>query len=148
MAKRVRKKTTAWIVLFALAAVAAYTMYASGYFDWWLGELASGAGKFNLAMCGRAGIGIESVECKNKVVYVTLSNTGRMPLNGNFLAAVSTDRMQVFVANDTESVIRPGQAGKLALALEGLEGPIWKVTVAFQPCGKVTAEKEELAISC
>jgi len=123
-------------------------MYASGYFDWRLGELASGNGQFNPAMCGRAGIAIESVECADKVVRVTLSNTGRVPLNGNFLAVVSTHTMQAFVANNTESVMRPGQTGKLALELGDLVDPVWKVTVTFQPCGKVTAEKEELAISC
>ena len=131
-----------------LAVSATCVLYVRGYFDWWLSEFASGAGKFNPAMCGKAGMRIDSVSCAGKVVYVTFSNTGRMPLNGNFIAAVSTDAMQVFVANDTSSIIRPGNAGELSFAVDGLAGPVSKVTVTFQPCENVFAEKEDLFMEC
>ena len=136
------------IVLSVLALSAAYSMYVRGYFDWWLGEFASGAGAFNPAMCGRAGIIIESVECSSGVAYVSFSNSGRMPLNGNFIAALSTVSTQTFIANDTDSVIRSGQSGGLYFAAEGLAKPISKVTVTFQPCRSVFAEKEGPFTGC
>ena len=150
MAVSLDRKKAAWLALFAIAASAAYVMYTLGYFDWWLGEFASGAGKFNPAMCDRAGIRIESVRCDSGVVRVTLSNTGRVPLGGSFVAGISNSAeiRQTFVANRTESPIRPGQEGALAFSVEGFQGMVSKVAVTFQPCVGVTAEKGGLSAGC
>lgn len=144
------KKKIAWLVLLAIAASAAYVMYTLGYFDWWLGEFATGAGKFNPAMCDRAGIRVESVGCSNGVVYVTLSNTGRVPLGGSFVADISNSAeiRQAFAANRTESPIRPGQTGSLSFSVEGFRGRMSKVAVTFQPCVGVTAEDDGLSMEC
>jgi len=148
MTKFSDRKKIAWAGLLLSAAATLYVLYAHGYFDWWLGEWSSGNGQFNPAMCGRASMSMESVRCTGRVLYVTLSNTGRMPLNGNFIATISTGDAQTFVANNTESVMKPGQTGSLAFDIGALSPPISKVVVAFQPCGNVVAEKEELAVSC
>jgi len=143
-----KRKKIVLTVLSVLALLSAHAMYVRGYFDWWLGEFASGAGAFNPAMCGKAGIKIESVECVGGVARVALSNTGRVALGGNFIAAVSAGGMQVFVANETGSVIRQGSSGELHFAAEGLAGPISKVTVTFQPCKGAFAEKDGPFTGC
>lgn len=150
MAVSLDRKKAAWLALFAIAALAAYAMYALGYFDWWLGEFASGAGKLNPAMCGHAGIRIESVDCDSGVVRVTLSNTGRVPLGGSFVADISNSAeiRQTFAANRTESPIMPGQEGSLAFSVEGFSGTVSKVAVTFQPCVGVTAEEGGLSVEC
>jgi len=150
MAVSLDRKKAAWLALLAVAASAAYVMYTLGYFDWWLGEFASGAGKFNPAMCDRAGIRIESVGCANGVVRVALSNTGGVPLGGSFVADVSNSAeiRQTFAANRTEFPIRPGQEGTLVFSVEGFQGVVSKVAVTFQPCVGVTAEKGGLSAGC
>jgi hypothetical protein len=83
-------------------------------------------------------------------MLVTLSNTGRVPLGGSFVADVSNSAKirQTFAANRTESPIRPGQGGTLVFSVEDFPGAVSKVAVTFQPCVDVTAEKGGLSVEC
>ena len=147
------RKNIAWIGLLMAAAVTSYALYAQGYFDWWLGDYATGNGAFNPAMCGRASIGLQSVECSGGTLYVSVLNTGSVALGGNFVAELSSTSMQMFLSNTTESPIMPGQAGRLVFSPARLEGRASRAVVSFQslasdPCDNVVAEKDGLDMQC
>jgi len=148
-----RKKKIVWMCLLAAAAVTLYVLYAQGYFDWWLGDYATGRGSFNPAMCGRASISLQSVECPGGTLYVSVLNTGSVAIGGNFVAELSTKSMQTLMSNTTESPITPGQTGRLVFSPARLDGRASKVTVSFQPlasnpCDNVVAEKDGLDMQC
>lgn len=153
MAEFTNRKNIVWAGLLVAASATLYALYAQGYFDWWLGDHATGRGAFNPAMCGRASISLQSVECSDGTLYVSVLNTGSVALGGNFVAEVSTKSMQTFLSNMTESPIMPGHVGRLVFSPTRLDGRASKVTVSFQPlasnpCDNVVAENDGLDMQC